>query len=100
MVTLSKVEPCTPKTGGRQRGTPNRATFNVRQAIAIFAQENAHRLQKWLDRGAEDDPAKAAELFLEYHVGRAALCQQAIPSDLPTGFRRRGSWCRTTSVCA
>jgi hypothetical protein len=72
---MSKVDPNRPKTGGRQRGTPNRATADVRQAIAVFAEANVHRLQEWLDRIADEDPAKAADIFvrlLEYHVPKLA----------------------------
>lgn len=82
---MSKVEPHRPKTGGRARGTPNRVTTDVRRAIAIFAEENAYRLQEWLDRIASEDPAKAADLYvrlLEYHVPRLARSEIAIqPRD-------------------
>ena len=63
------------KTGGRQKGTPNKATADVREAIAVFANGNVDRLQEWLDAIAEDDPAKAADLFvklLEYHIPKLA----------------------------
>jgi len=67
------------KTGGRQAGTPNKATNEARQAIASFVDGNAHRLTEWLDKVAVGDPdhdikpnpAKAFELFqsvVEYHV--------------------------------
>jgi hypothetical protein len=66
------------KTGGRIAGTPNRATIEARQAIAMFVDANAHRLTEWLDFVANGDgadikpnPAKAFELFqsvVEYHV--------------------------------
>lgn len=59
------------KTGGRQKGTPNKSTEAVRMAIAKFADGNVDKLQEWLERVAEDDPARAADLFLkvlEYHV--------------------------------
>ena len=68
-----------PKTGGRVAGSPNKATLEARQAIALFVDSNAHRLTEWLDAVAEGDPvsevkpnpAKAFELFqsvIEYHV--------------------------------
>ena len=66
---------------GRPTGSPNRATADVRAAIAIFAEGNAHKLQEWLDRVAEGsdgikpDPAKAADLYLraiEYHLPKLA----------------------------
>lgn len=83
------------KTGGRSRGTPNKATAQAREAIALFVDRNAHRLQGWLDQIAEGirepdqpptdenpegikgewlqspDPKRAFELFqsvIEYHV--------------------------------
>lgn len=59
------------KTGGRQKGTPNKATTLVRDAIASFAEGNVQNLEKWVDEVAKDNPGKAAEIFLrvlEYHV--------------------------------
>ena len=38
------------KTGGRQAGTPNKATKEAREAMAHFVEGNAHRLTEWLDR--------------------------------------------------
>lgn len=59
------------KTGGRQKGTPNRATGAVREAIAAFASANVDRMDSWLRAIETDDPAKAMELYLkaiEYHI--------------------------------
>jgi hypothetical protein len=83
---------------GRVAGTPNKATSAARQAIALFVENNAHRLQEWLDEIANGipeviemvdketglvtatrtgkwivppNPVKAYELFqsvIEYHV--------------------------------
>jgi hypothetical protein len=53
-----------PKTGGRQRGTPNRVTADLRQALRDLAEGNANCVQGWLDRVAEDDPAEALRLWL------------------------------------
>lgn len=84
-----------PKTGGRAPGTPNRATNEARQAIALFVDQNAHRLTEWLDQVADGkrgmrctkegkeyedwlvdpNPAKAFELFqsvVEYHIPKLA----------------------------
>ena len=63
------------KTGGRQKGTPNKSTTEVREAIAVFAKGNINRFQGWLDNVADDDPGKAADLFLkvlEYHIPKLA----------------------------
>lgn len=44
---------------GRPAGTQNKATSKARAAIAMFVDDNAHRLQKWLDQIAEGIPRKA-----------------------------------------
>lgn len=71
------------KTGGRLKGTPNKATGDARLAIATFVDNNATRLQSWLDQIADGDPehdvkpnpVKAFELFqgvIEYHIPKLA----------------------------
>lgn len=64
------------KTGGRKQGVPNKATANAREAIAIFVDQNASRLQAWLDEIAEQEGAKAAwQCFVdlvEFHVPKLA----------------------------
>lgn len=60
---------------GRPPGRSNNATLDARKAIADFVDGNAHRLVEWLDRIAEDNPAKAFELYqsvIEYHVPKLA----------------------------
>lgn len=60
---------------GRGKGTPNKATQAAREAIGLFVDNNAHRLQKWLDDIAETNPEKAFNLFqsvIEYHVPKLA----------------------------
>jgi hypothetical protein len=52
------------KTGGRARGTPNRVTTNVRAALKDLADNNADRIQAWLDRVATENPAEALRLYL------------------------------------
>jgi hypothetical protein len=46
-----------PPGSGRTPGVPNKATRDARLAIAAFVEDNAHRLQKWLDEVAEGKPA-------------------------------------------
>ena len=64
------------KTGGRQAGTPNKATLAAREAIAAFVDGNADRLQGWLDQIAEERGPQAAfdcfSTLLEYHVPKLA----------------------------
>jgi len=70
-------------TGGRPKGSPNKATQGAREAIAAFVDGNAHRLTGWLDQVANGDPEndikpnpiKAFEMFqsvVEYHVPKLA----------------------------
>ena len=62
------------KTGGRAPGSTNKATRQAREAIALFVDGNADRLQEWLDAIAADPkygPAAAFDRFMgvvEYHV--------------------------------
>lgn len=77
--------------GGRPKGSPNKATSAAREAIAVFVDSNAHRLQAWLDDIAngerlkpgdpdsiwlrEPNPKLAFEMFqsvVEYHVPKLA----------------------------
>lgn len=79
------------KTGGRQPGTPNKATIDARFAIGTFIDGNIERLQGWLDAIATGvtqntmgeeillkdgpNPEKAFSLFqsvIEYHVPKLA----------------------------
>jgi hypothetical protein len=66
------------KTGGRKPGVTNIATRQAREAIAMFVDGNADRLQTWLDQIAEDPkfgPAAAFDRFMsvvEYHVPKLA----------------------------
>lgn len=64
------------KTGGRQAGTPNKATQAAREAVARFVDGNADRLQEWLDEIAREKGAQAAfdsfTTLLEYHVPKLA----------------------------
>lgn len=59
------------RRGGRRKGTPNKATADVRAAVALMAQRNVGKLEGWLTRVAKKQPAKAADIFLralEYHI--------------------------------
>lgn len=64
------------KTGGRQAGTPNKATQNAREAIARFVDGNSEKLQGWLDKIEKEDGPQAAFRcvmdLLEYHVPKLA----------------------------
>ena len=93
------------KTGGRQPGSPNKATKDARQAIASFVDGNAHRLTEWLDQVANGvkvvevvdgepiekyvvppNPAKAFDMFqsvVEYHVPKLARMEVSGDDNKP-----------------
>lgn len=64
MSEIVSSRPKQSKSGGRQRGTPNRVTADIRHALRDLAEGNAHLVQGWLDRVAESDPAEALRLWL------------------------------------
>jgi|SRR5450759_1896172 hypothetical protein len=53
---------------GRPKGSANKATTAVREAIARFAENNVEQLQGWLEKSAEKNPDKAADLFFGAQV--------------------------------
>jgi hypothetical protein len=65
---------CRGKPGpGRPKGIPNRITRDVRAMFAAFAERKAPDFERWVDRTAIKDPARAADLYLkavEYHIPR------------------------------
>ncbi len=59
------------KTGGRQKGSPNKATRDVREAFASLLERNAPKFDGWLNKVGTEDPARALDLvakLAEYHV--------------------------------
>lgn len=70
------------KTGGRQRGTVNRVTLDIREALRDLAEGNAHLVQSWLDRVAEGDPAEALRLWLALLRFVTPTLQAAAIADL------------------
>jgi hypothetical protein len=72
------------KTGGRTKGTPNKSTAEVREAIAAFASANVDQMGDWLN--AIDSPEKKLDLFLraiEYHIPKLARTELAGDKDHP-----------------
>lgn len=67
------------KTGGRQKGTPNKLTSAAREAFLATFGNLEGELEGWIRATAMTDPAKAADLLIrmaEYHfpkLGRQEL---------------------------
>lgn len=72
------------KTGGRTKGTPNKSTAEVREAIAAFASANVGQMGIWLNE--IESPEKKLDLFLraiEYHVPKLARTEVAGDPNAP-----------------
>jgi hypothetical protein len=89
---IGKKKP--PAAGmGRIKGSQNKATKDVKEAIARFAEGNVHKLEEWLETIAygdgdqvKPDPAKAADLYMkviEYHIPKLARTELAGDKDAP-----------------
>lgn len=80
--------------GGRIAGTPNKTTQEVREAVALLAQNNVSRLEQWLqdtangnaEQGVKPAPEKAAALLLqalEYYIPKLARTEVSGPDGGP-----------------
>jgi hypothetical protein len=60
---------------GRPKGSVNKATAKVREAIARMADDNADNFALWLSQVASSSPEKACDIYLraiEYHIPKLA----------------------------
>lgn len=60
---------------GRPKGSVNKATARVREAIANMADDNAENFALWLAEVATKSPEKACDIYLraiEYHIPKLA----------------------------
>jgi hypothetical protein len=78
-----------PKSGGREAGTPNKATGKARLAFANFVDKNADKLQEWLDDIATNDkhgPKVAFDCLMqvaEFHVPKLARTEMVGDPNAP-----------------
>jgi len=91
-----------PNAGkGRQKGVPNKATADVRAAVALIAQGRAKDVNRWLtqcangirdrSKGAKPgayvvkpDPGRAAQIYfgaIEYHIPKLSRTELSTGSD-------------------
>lgn len=54
-----------PDGAGRKAGTPNKTTAECKEAISELIAGNLPKMQTWLDKVAEDEPAKAFDLLVK-----------------------------------
>lgn len=74
------------KLAGSRKGIPNKNTARAREAIAMFVNNNADRLEGWLDKVADENPAEAFKLFqgiIEYHIPKLARTEHAAKDGEP-----------------
>jgi hypothetical protein len=62
------------KTGGRTKGTPNKATVTFKETVTALLQDNSDNIAIWLKQVAvdKDDPGRALDLL-------AKLAEYAYP---------------------
>lgn len=54
------------KTGGRIKGTPNKATQQFKEALNELLEHAAPHMVHWLDSVAQEDPGKALDTVHKY----------------------------------
>jgi hypothetical protein len=75
------------RPGGRKKGTPNKVTRDVREAIAKFAESTVEDFTDWVR--SIPDPAKRCDIFLrtiEYHVPKLGRSELTGPGGGPIQF--------------
>lgn len=63
-MTTEKRKP--PNAGkGRVKGVPNKVTADIRKGFTIMVEGSVPKLQRWLDRVAVEDPARALSIIAD-----------------------------------
>ena len=63
------------KMGGREKGTPNKTTSEVREAYRMLVESHQQHFALWLRQVARQDPYKAMDLMIrisEYFIPKLA----------------------------
>jgi hypothetical protein len=53
------------KTGGREPGTCNIVTKEIRESFQSLIEQNLPEIQNWINSTAQKDPSKAVDLILK-----------------------------------
>lgn len=78
--------PFQPGQSGNPSGQKDRRKTKAQIAITHFVDDNAERLQSWLDKIAEDDPKEAFKAFtsvVEYALPKLARKELVGDPDAP-----------------
>ncbi len=68
----------TKKTGGRQKGTPNKATSSVRSWLNNLIDNNREQIEKDLQELEPKERLQMLEKFLQYTTPKMSNVQQSI----------------------
>ena len=72
------------RRGGRQKGTVNKVTKDIREAIRELLETCAPKMGEWLEQVATNDPAKAIDLALkaaEFAIPKLSRAQVDVQAD-------------------
>ncbi len=73
-----------PDGAGRKTGTPNKVNADTKYAVADLIAGNMPKLQIWLDKVAENDPAKAFDLLvkmMEFSIPKLSRTEYRPPHE-------------------
>lgn len=77
------------KTGGRQKGTPNKSTEIAREAIGKLVDENVVKFSGWIEEIYNDKGAEAAMNavtgLIEYHVPKLSRSELKHEGEITIG---------------
>jgi len=73
----------TPKTGGRQKGSVNKVTKDIKTAFKSIIDGNLDNVDTWLQRTAKTNPAQAVSLLIQ-------LSEYILPKLARTEVKQEG----------
>lgn len=81
----------TPKTGGRQKGTPNKSTSAIRDSLQSIIENNITRLQSDLDSLKPAERVKALTEICKYVVPQLKAVELSSSEELRPVILQLGS---------
>lgn len=71
-------------SGGRPKGTPNKATNKIREAFQKLIEDNLENMTTWLTQVAADDPKAALDILTklgEYTTPKLARVENKLEAE-------------------
>jgi hypothetical protein len=72
-----------PKTGGKKKGTPNKATTEIKVAYKNLIENNLDNISTWLEQVAEKNPDRALSILID-------LSEFVVPKLARTEMKHEG----------